>query len=285
MKQYTWLLVVAALAALAMGTVAVRAQNGAAEAPAADVADAAPDPVQLVSLSIDLPRPVDADGNSYQEGLSLTFLATLEAANIIEVDEDNYTIAAFTDSTGKVLLSADPDERDFFEGLKTPYSQDAGPGIVEFSFDADAVPSSTATSVTIQATVPVLTGSGDGEVSSEGMIAVGQSFTFGDFTIELDSIEASQWDDTVVGFNFTSSDGFMAIKAMTFMDADGNELESDAGSWSKSTFNGVSSYAQTFDVEMDIDTPVTITIEFFTEIETVDVEIDKTFGIGLGAIE
>ena len=42
MKQYTWLLVVAALAALAMGTVAVRAQNGAAEAPAADVADAAP---------------------------------------------------------------------------------------------------------------------------------------------------------------------------------------------------------------------------------------------------
>lgn len=284
MKQYTWLLAIAALAALVMGAVAVRAQNGAVDAPAV-VADATPDPVQLVSLSIDLPRPADVDGNLSNEGVSLTFLATLPDMNIIEVDEDNYTLTAFTDDTGKVLLSPDPDKRDFFDGLSTPYSQDAGPGIVEFSFRTSAVPAPGATSLTIQATVPVLVGSGDGEVASEGTLVVGQSFTLGDYTITLGGIEVSEWQDGVISVTFNSSDGFMAVKTMTFTDAKGSTLDSDEGSWSKSTFNGQTSYVQSYDVTTTLDTPMSLTIEYFTEIDTVEMEIDKTFGIGLGPIE
>ncbi len=234
--------------------------------------------LRVVGLSITLPDEGDDDlVPTINDGLSVYFAAKLPDKNIIGVDEDNYTLKAFKDDKGTTLLSTDIDDHEFTEGLDVDTFFNENPELILFSFRSSKLPDAEATKLIIEATIPVLCGDSVETKTSSRPIQAGDEITMGDYSFTVDSVDA---EDGSTSVSLTSSTGFAPLKAITFVDADGDELDSDSWGTSSMTMMGVTTYSQSYQVAA-APGKVHIQVEYYEDMETVEMDLDVEVSVGL----
>jgi len=270
------------MAALVMiaGATALVAQDDAAEAPPA-AKDLTVRPVGISVTLLDSDRLFgyfgeDSLAEDLPPGTALYFLVQAGGQPIMDVLAGESTIEAFTDDTGQALLASGPAKRDDGEGLRSVDANSKNTA-VRFAVVSAKRPAEGATSLNLKASLVVdLRGEQKTATAENVSLANDATVEIAGYMLTIDDVER---EDGETDLTFESGRNFSGLGEITFLDAEGNEIEAEDMGTGYMTANDVTTYNMNFELDGEHES-VTIRVNYYEPVR-VTAPVDVTVGLGL----
>lgn len=239
--------------------------------------------VDVVSLTLGkpLPKPVARELMTFvKPGTDITLLLSAPDKRMIGLDRRASRLTALADdkgtdlTKGKGLSSA----RNWLKWPK--FTADGHHGTVRI--EADGLPAPNAGRVVVAGTLAVLCGSNEKEAVQKGLELVkGAKLTAGPVPMSISSVQEQPGRNRrTVTFSYRGPDD--AIRSIRFLDEAGKELKADRGVRTSFSMGGAVSRSREWHLPLEAK-EVGVKVAYFEKVETVNVPVDLSIGVGLGA--
>ena len=239
--------------------------------------------VQVIGLSIFRPDPA-RENKSYvfgrHSGTTLHVRVARQDKTIISIDREASKLSSFTDDKG-TDLSVKSKRRwgDHWLGSWPRISDDGHSCVLEIS--SPKTPAAGASKLIIKADIALACGS-DVKTAEQKDFALtkGSKLTAGPVPMKVQSVKESSFGDAKMTVELISSKSFDAVKALTFIGADGKEIKYDSMGEGKSGIAGKMTYSKAIGLHKKADV-VTVKVTYYQKVEKLTVPVNLSVGVGL----
>lgn len=240
--------------------------------------------VLVLALQIVQPDPNNKYGQSaipgIQPGVTVHLAVSDKTRQFIQISEEESSMKTFSDDKGTDFLKS---KKRFGSGPawlgSFPDISDDG-HTVKFQLRSEIMPAQGASKLTAKGKLVLLSAS-DEKTESQADIAmkIDEAITAGPANFTISQIDKG-WGDAAVVVSLKTDDPVAAIKTVTFLDAEGKEIEANKSGtmWSGSGKNRTTTLS--YGLKKKVDT-FGVKITYYTKVEKVDVPIDRTITLGL----
>jgi len=239
--------------------------------------------VQVVGLSIFRPDPT-GKSLSYvlgrRSGTTLHVRVARQDKTIISLDRNASKLSSFTDDKGTVL-SETKKRRWGSDWLGSwPRISDDGHSCM-LKISSPKTPAAGASKLIVKADIVLACGS-DIKTAEQKDFALtkGSKLTVGPVPMKVQSVKDSSFGKAKMRVELISSKSFDAVKALTFIGADGKEIKYDSLGEGTSGIAGKMTYSKAIGLHKKVDV-VTVKVTYYQKIEKLTVPLNLTVGVGL----
>lgn len=211
-------------------------------------------------------------------GVTVVLQVAHPGGGLIGFDEDGSKLDAFTDDQGNSLVI----ERDFVnDGFSAfpRFSSDAKVALVELN--AAGIPAAKARELRAKGTLVFRRATKPATVRQENVsLKKGTQFEVGPFKFKIENAGKPDWGEEPLAVELQSQQNLDAIKAVKFLDAQGQAIESNRAGRGSFGMPGSMTYSVEYNLAREVET-VTMEIAYWENIETVEVPFDLKVGVGM----
>lgn len=243
--------------------------------------------VQVIGLEVYSPSPTDPSeaevgGFGKEPGTSLYLKISGNNRIIVAIDKNASKLLRFVDDTKRDLSKERASEGPRGFGFRRSWlddksiSKDGKTCIVQVS--SQQTPHPKASELALKANIVLSCGASEKSEQLENIaLKVGTEFKVGDMTIKIDNVEKPEWGEDALTVELSTSGDLAKIKALDFIDTNGQKIESRQTGWGRS---GGRTTSKSFNLKKKADT-VTLAVTYFEKVEQVKIPLDLRAGIGL----
>jgi hypothetical protein len=215
---------------------------------------------------------------NYYAGTTAVLLLTRPGGGLIAMDDDASEVTRFADERGKDLLVEGKFSQPGFSAFPR-ISEDGAAALVEVS--GGAVPTRGATTVSIggKAVLKVATKKATHE-RADVAVKKGTSVEIGPFRFTVVDVGKPDWGDEPLQITFEAKQELDALAEIRFTGPDGKAIEHHSGGTMTSRMGNQVNIRQSYRLVRKVDR-VSIEVDAWTDLRTIEVPIDVKVGIGL----
>ena len=216
--------------------------------------------------------------NAHEKGTTLAFLVVMPNGGLIDLDEDASKVNAFTDNTGKNLLEkrqfGEPGFGDFLE-----ISEDGKACMIDI--EGGGIPSKGAMGIKASGTLAFKTATQKKDFMQKDVpFIVGSKINAGFVSFEIAEVGKPEWGDAQLEINLKTQQDISAVAEIKFLDATGQEIESNLSSWGSMGFGNRMTYQQSYTLAEKVNGG-TILVSIWTDMKTQTIPFNINTGLGL----
>lgn len=219
--------------------------------------------------------------NTNEKGSSLALIIAPGSGKIIGLDDEASKIESFTDDKGTDLMGK---EQRFGRAGFGPFpkiSKDGKAGMIEVR--GGGVPADGATALRLKGSIAVQTGSKTEAVKSAPfLLKKGAKIAVGNIELKVGKVGKPDFGDHALEVTVsTANKAIETIAGVSFLDENGNEIETQSTGSGSSGFNGKFNYDESYGLSRDLaGKKVVLQFEVWTDLEEKVIPIEITASLG-----
>lgn len=212
-------------------------------------------------------------------GVELQVAVRLPGKPILAVDSAKSRIVSFVDDVGTDLGAGAPTGFFSWVSLSSAF-RDEPVASALLDIKTRTLPAAKAQRLEIHAVVALITASGTQDKSAKVALKKGAKIEFGPIPMTISNVEKSSFGGSAINVQISSDQRMDAIKEIVFLDGKGKPI--DAKSMGSGSFGmgGKKTYTKSYGLPKRV-AEVSLRIVSYTKMETVEVPIKLSMGLGL----
>jgi len=219
--------------------------------------------------------------NSFGAGTTVALLVTPGVGTLIQILNDECKVMKFTDDKGTDLLAGDMKFGQPGFNYGAQISKDGKATMMEVR--GPGLPAADATSLTIEGTTAFMasaTGKTETAKAENVELKKDGKFTAGALAFTIREAGKPQWGDEPLAIDLACKASLETVKSVTFLDANGKEIESHRNSTGRESFGGDTTWSMSFTLKQKVD-KATVVVESWADAKKVFVPVILKVKLGM----